>query len=102
MKKDMCRDSADGKITNFGDLSEFSPPLKKPKIDPKAEPVGKAEGKAVAVAEAELPLGRRGFRPKDWNDPEYMRQADIFLEQAEKSKGFYTGADLELDLIGGT
>ncbi|KAG2263342.1 hypothetical protein Bca52824_070421 [Brassica carinata] len=75
----MSRDSADGEITNIGDSSEFSPPLKKPKADPKTEPVGKAEadaeGKAEPVREvdaeagAELPLGRRSFRQKDWNDP---------------------------------
>ncbi|XP_006414469.2 uncharacterized protein LOC18028450 [Eutrema salsugineum] len=68
--------AADAEIT---DSTMLSPPLKKAKTDQKAE------------KEVLPPL--RTFRKVDWEDPEYWRQRDMFLEECEKND-FY---DLDLD-----
>ncbi|KAJ4901337.1 hypothetical protein Rs2_15288 [Raphanus sativus] len=84
--------AADNEITKFGDSTEFSPPLKKPKTDP----VGKAEAEAeekVEPAGEDDPLGRPPFLPIDCDDPKYKEQADLFMEQVDKYEGFYMDLD---------
>ncbi|XP_010434927.1 PREDICTED: uncharacterized protein LOC104718820 [Camelina sativa] len=53
-----------------------SPPLKKPKID--------TEAKADAEVKTEIRILLQG----EWNDPEFIRQRDLYWEQFEKSEGY--------------
>ncbi|KFK24511.1 hypothetical protein AALP_AAs55560U001400 [Arabis alpina] len=85
-------ETGDAKITKL----TVSPPLKKQKTDPVSEAeAGDAEIKKVGADSTEMETvpeskapERRIRRRGKWNDPEYMRQLDMFGEQYEKSQGY--------------